>query len=182
MADEDRAHFAAIPWCARHLDQPHVIACQPTSRTAKPTLEDALFAVTLKTDGTIKAMLQFFDRPATPQERVEEIKVFLTLGCGLNGYPGVCHGGLVTTILDEVVGLLIPINMEREMILRGTYMTAYLNTTFVKPVATSSTVLARASFTKVEGRKYFAIGSIEDENGVLLAKADALFVQLKSAL
>ncbi|KAI0143411.1 thioesterase superfamily protein [Xylariaceae sp. FL1272] len=182
MADEVRAHFAAIPWCARHLDQPHVIVSEPTSRTPKPTAEDALFAETLKTDRTIKAMLQFYDRPATSKDRVEEIKVFLTLGGGLNGYPGVCHGGLVTAILDEVIGLLIPINMEREMILRGTYMTAYLNTTFVKPVATPATVLARASFTKVDGRKYFAIGSIEDGNGTVLARADALFVQLKSAL
>jgi acyl-coenzyme A thioesterase PaaI-like protein len=64
----------------------------------------------------------------------------------------------------------------------GSYVTAYLNTRFVKPVPTPTTILARACITKAEGRKYFTQGTIEDKEGVILARADALYVRLKSTL
>jgi hypothetical protein len=37
----------------------------------------------------------------------------MDLGGGLNGYPGICHGGFVATMLDEVCGLLIVLNLEK---------------------------------------------------------------------
>ncbi|TGJ79728.1 hypothetical protein E0Z10_g9040 [Xylaria hypoxylon] len=178
----DHAHFAAIPWCARHLQGDRVIIRAPSCRTLKPADEDTLFADTLNSERGIFRMLQVYEDPLSPTERVNEIKVFLTLGSGLNGYPSVCHGGLVMTILDEVISDLVPINHHRKTIPSGAHMTAYLNTSFIKPVSTPATILTRAWFTKIEGRKYFMQGTIEDENSVILARADALFIQLKSAL
>ncbi|KAI1323667.1 thioesterase superfamily protein [Xylariaceae sp. FL0255] len=183
---ENLAHFAAIPWCARHLKGEHIIAEIPPSRIIKSaTQEDGLFAETLNTPKAIEFMLQVYTEPSlqsqTSGQLVDEIKCFLTLGSGLNGHPGVCHGGLVTTILDEVTGLFIPANMKRKLIPRGKIMTAYLNTTFIKPVPTNSTVMARGRLVKVEGRKYLTEGTVEDENGNVLARAEALFVMLKAA-
>ncbi|KAI0467928.1 HotDog domain-containing protein [Xylaria cf. heliscus] len=178
----DHAHFAAIPWCARHLQGDRVVTRTAPSRTLKSTGEDSLFADTLNSERGIVRMLQVHEQPLSPTERVAEVKAFLTLGSGLNGYPNVCHGGLVTTILDEVIGMLLPINQDRGQIPVGTYMTAYLNTTFVRPVPTPATILARTWFTKIEGRKYYTQGTIEDKNGDILARADALFVLLRSSL
>ncbi|RYC55646.1 hypothetical protein CHU98_g10562 [Xylaria longipes] len=178
----DNAHFAAIPWCARHLQGERIVAGPSPSRTLKSSGEDSLFADTLNSERGIVRMLRVYEEPLSPTERVDEVKAFLTLGNGLNGWPNVCHGGLVTTILDEVIGMLVPINRERGQMPAGTYMTAYLNTTFVKPVPTPATILTRTWFTKVEGRKYFTEGTIEDENGVILARADALYILLKSSL
>ncbi|KAI8947781.1 thioesterase superfamily protein [Xylaria longipes] len=178
----DNAHFAAIPWCARHLQGERIVAGPSPSRTLKSSGEDSLFADTLNSERGIVRMLRVYEEPLSPTERVDEVKAFLTLGSGLNGWPNVCHGGLVTTILDEVIGMLVPINRERGQMPTGTYMTAYLNTTFVKPVPTPATILTRTWFTKVEGRKYFTEGTIEDENGVILARADALYILLKSSL
>ncbi|KAI1749096.1 thioesterase superfamily protein [Xylaria castorea] len=182
MDSLDLAHFAAIPWCARHLQGSHVITETSPSRTVKSTSEDSLFAETLNSERGIMRMLRVYEEPLSPTERVDEVKAFLTLGSGLNGHPNICHGGLVTTILDEVIGMLVPINQDRKRIPVGMCMTAYLNTTFVKPVSTPATILTRTWFTKVEGRKYFTQGTIEDENGVILARADALFILLKSPL
>ncbi|KAI3318754.1 thioesterase superfamily protein [Xylariaceae sp. AK1471] len=182
MDNPDHIHFSTIPWCANHLQGNRIITGTPSSRALKPIEEDSLFADTLKSERTIVQMLHVYEEPISPAERVDEVKAFLTLGSGLNGHPNVCHGGLVTTILDEAIGLLLPINMERQAIPVGSYMTAYLNTSFVKPVPTPTTILARACFTKVEGRKYFTQGTIEDKDGVVLARADALYVQLKSSL
>lgn len=178
----DHAHFAAIPWCARHLQGDRIITAAPLCRTLKPAEEDSLFADTLNSRRGIFRMLQVYQKPLSPTYRVDEVKTFLTLGSGLNGYPSVCHGGLVMTILDEVISHLVPINQDRGTIPSGAHMTAYLNTNFIKPVSTPATILTRARFTKVEGRKYFMRGTVEDENGIILAQADALFVLLKSSL
>jgi acyl-coenzyme A thioesterase PaaI-like protein len=153
MPNADHAHFAAIPWCIPHLQGDRTVARPLLSRTLKPTDEDSLFAETLKSERGIVHMLEIYEKPTSPAQRVDEVKAFLTLGRGLNGHPNICHGGLVTTILDEVVGLLISINQERATIPTGSYVTAYLNTSFVKPVPTPATLLARAWFTKFAGRK-----------------------------
>ncbi|KAI1113245.1 HotDog domain-containing protein [Nemania sp. NC0429] len=182
MNSLDHSHFAAISWCAPHLQGDRIVTGTPRSRVIKTTGEDALFGHTLNSESTIVRMLQVHEEPASATERVNEIKVFLTLGSGLNGYPDICHGGLVTTIMDEVIGILIPVNRERKNISSGTHMTAYLNTSFIRPVPTPATILARAWFTKIEGRKFYTQGSIEDESGRILARADALFVELKTSL
>ena len=39
----------------------------------------------------------------------------LLVGDGLNGYPQICHGGFVATMLDEVCGILIVLNMEKSI-------------------------------------------------------------------
>ncbi|KAI1159711.1 thioesterase superfamily protein [Nemania serpens] len=182
MDTSDYSHFAAIPWCAPHLKGDRIVAKTPRSRVPKPTGEDALFGHTLNSESTVVRMLQVYEEPPSATERVNEVKVFLTLGGGLNGYPDICHGGLVTTILDEVIGILIPINSDRTRLPNGTHMTAYLNTSFIRPVPTPATILARAWFTKAEGRKLYTQGSIEDESGRILARADALFVELKTSL
>ncbi|KAI1347820.1 HotDog domain-containing protein [Xylaria sp. FL0043] len=168
----DYAHFAAIPWCATHLQGPRIITGAPISRTLKPDDEDSLFADTINSERGIFRMLQVYEEPASPTERVNELKTFLTLGSGLNGYPGVY----------EVVSHLVPINQDRKTIPAGAHMTAYLNTRFIRPVSTPATVLARARLTKVEGRKFFLQGTLEDEKGIILAQADALFIMLKSSL
>ncbi|KAJ2996254.1 hypothetical protein NUW58_g1027 [Xylaria curta] len=182
VGSSDEAHFAAIPWCTRHLQGNRVIARTPSNRTLKSTNEDALFADTLNSEKGISRMLQVHEEPLSPSEPVNEVKVFLTLGRGLDGYPNVCHGGLVATILDEVVGMLTVINRGRRNMPSGTLLTAYLNTRFIKPVPTAATILARAWYTKVEGRKSFMQGTIEDENGDILARADVLYVELRSSL
>ncbi|KAI1372781.1 HotDog domain-containing protein [Hypoxylon crocopeplum] len=182
VASSDYEHFSSIPWCARHLHGSKIITGSPASRLPKPNGEDSLYAETLKSQATILAMLEVYEEPHSPTERVDSIKTFLTLGSGLNGHPDVCHGGIVMTILDEVTALLIPINQQRGFMPEMPYMTAYLNTTFLRPVPTCATILAQARTLKVEGRKYLAEGWIEDADGVVLARAEALFVHLKSAL
>ncbi|KAI1440196.1 HotDog domain-containing protein [Annulohypoxylon stygium] len=182
VTTSDYEHFASIPWCAKHLRGRRTIAGSPPSRKRKSNGEDSLYSETLKSQTTILAMLEVYEEPKSPSDRVESIKMFLTLGSGLNGHPGICHGGIVVAILDEVIGLLIPTNQQRGSMKDLPFMTASLNTTFLRPVPTCATILARARILKIEGRKYFAEGWIEDSYGEILARADALFVTLKSAL
>ena len=182
MDTPDHAHFAAIPWCARHFGGDRVTVEVPFNRTIKASGEDNLFADTLNSAQGISHMLQVYEEPLSPTARIEEVKTFATLGSGLNGYASVCHGGLLMTILDEAMGQIVPVNQEKGRIPPGTHMTAYLNMRFFKPVPTPSTILVRARLAKSEGRKTFLEGTIEDENGVVYGRAESLFVQLRSSL
>ncbi|OTA99053.1 hypothetical protein M426DRAFT_325460 [Hypoxylon sp. CI-4A] len=181
----DHEHFASIPWVAPHLSGQHdsrIITSTPESRVPKANGEDSLFAETLRTQSTIIAMLQVYEEPAFPVERIDSMKTFVTLGGGLNGHPSVLHGGIVCTILDEVLGALIILNQKGGRLPDAPIMTAYLNTTFLKPVPNCATHLAQAKIVKAEGRKIFVEAWIEDSDGTVLSRADALFIALRSSL
>ena len=183
IEERDHAHFKSIPWCAEHLQSPIVTVFIPRSRSVKPSGEDNVFSRTLNTPETISNFMVFYEKPPSSSpapERVDELKAFLTLGNGVDGWPGVVHGGIVATILDEMTGLLITPNIKANAIARADYMTAYLNTTFQGPVRTPGTILATARIIKTEGRKLFVEGRIWDEKSTPLAKADALFVALRT--
>lgn len=61
-------------------------------------------------------------------------------------------------------------------------MTGYLNTRFLKAVKAPGVVLARAKIVRAEGRKTWVEGWLEDENEQILAKCEAVFVNLKVKL
>jgi acyl-coenzyme A thioesterase PaaI-like protein len=175
----DTRHFASIPWCAKHLGKPNVVSQIAPSRIPQDTQEHELISRTLNSDSTIKAFVVSWERPRDARTPVYEMRAFVTLGPGVNGYPGVCHGGIVATILDEVMGFLGPLNRNRPPILDADYMTAYLNTQYIVPVPTGTTLMVDMRITKVDGRKCYLEGHIEDESGRKLATADSLYVGLK---
>jgi acyl-coenzyme A thioesterase PaaI-like protein len=178
--EPDLAHFENIPWCAQLLSSPNIIITPTNSREYKASTEDALFAETFKTDDTISACLSFYSRPAPGLHRIEEIHTLLTLGYRLNGYPACAHGGIVATIIDEVMGMLLSVNKRLGLIAtQGDTMTAYLNVTYLKPVETPGTVLVSARFKEVMGRKHFLEATIKAGSGEVLSKAEALWIGLE---
>ncbi|KAL2754478.1 hypothetical protein ACRALDRAFT_1063304 [Sodiomyces alcalophilus JCM 7366] len=122
--------------------------------------------------------------PATPAPAplIRSVKVLVSVGGSLAGFPSTAHGGIVATILDEVTGMFFPINKARGALPNRPFMTASLLTTFVRPVPAPGTFLCRARIDRVDGRKVFVVGSLEDETGTVLAKADALFVAIREKL
>jgi acyl-coenzyme A thioesterase PaaI-like protein len=171
----DLADFMETPWCAKLLGGPDVVI---DSRESNPSAEDGLFAKTLKSHDAIGAFLPFYKREDM-SKRIDEVSALLSLRGGVNGYPGVAHGGIVSAIIDEVMGILTTINKDRKSMPEGDIVTAYLNVKYRKPVATLQTVLVSARFRKVEDRKYFIDGVVKDRFGTILTTADALWIQPK---
>src|SRR5438477_8666761 len=114
MTYPDQDHFHSIPWCAKLLNEPEFIITPTFSRQYKESTEDALFAKTLKTDDTIGACLSLYKRPASGVSRINEVRTLLSLGYGVNGNSHLCHGGIVATIIDEVMGILLTVNKNLE--------------------------------------------------------------------
>ena len=187
MAASDAAYFEAIPWCSSLLSNPQYNVTSTSSREPKSSTEDALFAETFNTPSTISACLSLYKTPTTSEERIAEVRTLLALDSGLNGYPNVCHGGVTATILDEVIGLLLLLNKDRdEAAAKATgklaefpaAVTAELTVRYLKPVMTPQVVCVVGRLVKVEGRKIWMRGSIEDHAGIELVRAECLYVQI----
>ncbi|KAL9092290.1 MAG: hypothetical protein Q9165_004464 [Trypethelium subeluteriae] len=117
------------------------------------------------------------------------------LGPALCGHPGIVHGGLLATLLDEgLARCCFPALPNRVGV------TASLNIAYKKPCRAEQVVVLRATTVKVEGRKAWVEGRIEtlgevleeDEevggvrvrkvgDGEVLCTAEALFIEPKTA-
>jgi acyl-coenzyme A thioesterase PaaI-like protein len=180
-AQADLAYFQKIPWCAQLLLTPDIIITPVNSREYKESTEDALFSKTFNKPDTIERCLSFYKRPEA--DRIDDIYMLLSLGYRLNGHPGIAHGGVLATIIDEGMGILVGINKRLGLVAgKGNTMTAYLNVTYVKPVATPQTVLVSARLKEVKGQKHFLEATIKNGKGELLSKAEALFVVIKARI
>ncbi|MBM9507260.1 PaaI family thioesterase [Actinacidiphila acididurans] len=90
------------------------------------------------------------------------------------GAPGLAHGGVLASALDETLGSL-------NWLLRTIAVTGRLETDYVRPVPVGATLHLAARCHAVAGRKIFstAEGRIGGPDGPLAVRADALFVEVK---
>ncbi|MCX5400262.1 PaaI family thioesterase [Streptomyces sp. NBC_00102] len=90
------------------------------------------------------------------------------------GAPGLAHGGVLATALDETLGSL-------SWLLRVIAVTGRLETDFSQPVPVGTVLHLDARVVAVHGRKIYstAIGRIGGPGGPVAVRADALFVEVK---
>jgi acyl-coenzyme A thioesterase PaaI-like protein len=196
---DSKEPFLRIPWTAPLISAPNLITRVPDSRLPKPTNEDSFFATTLKTPSTLRSCVSVYRRPVPSDPYIREISTFATIGSALDGHPGILHGGVVASLLDEAMGVLLTVNHERDHFLAvakgfaegespagglGSF-TAYLNVRFLRPVRSSAAVQVVAWVVRREGRKSFVnaevrqnVGGGEDDSGevVVCASGEGLFV------
>ena len=203
MVSIDISAISHIPWCADLLSDPSFSLMRTKSRTSKPDTEDSFFGSTLATNSTISACVTQWRHPSQianqyelPYPAIREVRTFLSFGDGVNGYPHVAHGGFAATLLDEVMGILLSANKDfEEKRLRSRdddnptqtrrrfhTVTASVRLAYRKPIPTPSTVLVRAWFDRVDGKKNFILGTIEDGTGNVYTCGSALFVRVGEKL
>ncbi|WP_217237425.1 PaaI family thioesterase [Streptomyces sp. AC555_RSS877] len=90
------------------------------------------------------------------------------------GAPGLAHGGVLTSALDETLGSL-------NWLLRTIAVTGRLETDFVRPVPVGTTLHLQAEVTAVAGRKIYstATGRVGGPDGPVAVRAEALFIEVK---
>lgn len=103
------------------------------------------------------------------------------LGSDICGHPGIIHGGMLATLLDEGLARCCFPALPNKV-----GVTANLNIDYRAPAMANSYVALRAETIKVEGRKAWVEGRIETlpEDGkepVVLVEAKALFIEPKQA-
>lgn len=85
------------------------------------------------------------------------------------GYPGVVHGGILCTLLDEDMARAV-----QELGVIG--VTAKMEVWFRKPAPTGMELVISAWVEDRRGRRIMARGEIRDRQGQLLAEGRALFI------
>ncbi|NMC32158.1 MAG: PaaI family thioesterase [Veillonellaceae bacterium] len=82
------------------------------------------------------------------------------------GYDGILHGGIISTLLDEI--------MARYIYAKGlTAVTARLEVRYLKPTPIGVPLLIKGRITKSRGRIYETAGSIELPDGTITAEGSA---------
>lgn len=121
-------------------------------------------------------------------ETGEVIKI-LWLGPSISGWPGVAHGGVLATLLDETLGRCAMGFLEG-----STGVTANLQVNYLKPILTNGFYVIRASVEEDEEilnekknfndrqrkRKKWVTGTLENADGTICVTAKALFVVPKN--
>jgi acyl-coenzyme A thioesterase PaaI-like protein len=93
------------------------------------------------------------------------VRSTVTLDERFEGARGLGHGGIVTTLLDDVMGGVLVVLRERAV-------TAQLNMTFVAPVVIGHELRLEAWLAERDGRKLHMVGRVLDgETEVAIARA-----------
>jgi acyl-coenzyme A thioesterase PaaI-like protein len=92
------------------------------------------------------------------------------------GAPGLAHGGVLSTALDETMGSL-------GWLMHTIMVTGRLETDFVRPVPVGTVLHLGAEVTAVDGRKVFtrATDRIGGPEGPVAVRAEALFIKVNVA-
>jgi acyl-coenzyme A thioesterase PaaI-like protein len=105
------------------------------------------------------------------------------LGPALCGHPGIVHGGLLATLLDEGLARCCFPALPNKVA-----VTASLKIDYKAPCMAGQVVVLRAETTKVEGRKAWVKGWLETladeskgEKSVVLTEGEALFIEPRQA-
>lgn len=164
------------PMAVKLKSQPEFSESRRHSHTSKSDIQHSFIGRTLMGPG--KIVVSPFTWIETNGKSLIQISY---LGSDLCGHPGVVHGGMLATILDEGFA-----NCCSAAFPNKNGMTAELSITYRSPVFSRNYVVLRVSVTKIDGRKIWVKGQIETlvtegEKPVLMVEASALFIELRQS-
>jgi uncharacterized protein (TIGR00369 family) len=108
--------------------------------------------------------------------RAEDGRVvsFPTVPDTFEGPTGFLHGGVIATLLDEA--------MSKAVRAQGlTAMTRQMEVDYLRPVPSGTPIRIEARFVRSEGRKHWTEATILNPDGVRLAAAKGLFVEVRAS-
>lgn len=88
------------------------------------------------------------------------------------GYKGIIHGGVMTSLLDETIGWAVAVQTRKY------FMTAELTVRFVKSLPVGTRTIVKGRVIEIKSRYSIAGGEIVDDNGVVYARAQGKFVPM----
>jgi len=94
------------------------------------------------------------------------------------GFPGIVHGGIIAAALDEAATrTVLGANGSTRLV-----VTASLEVRFRKPVPLNAEVIITGRLKEDKGEIILAASKIEDQNGQILATANAVMVETPADL
>lgn len=200
LPTSDITFFHALPTLSHWFRAaPHYTAVSSPTREARTDGENDLFALTLATASTIPhwLLLVHDERVGVAGENGEvegrgkldvfgnaespDMVLLMQLEQGVNGFKGVAHGGLLCALLDEGLSYCVEFARQRRKEGREELFTANLNVDFRRPVLTPGVAVLKCWVGRVEGRKYWVEGQVEDGDGQVSVQAKGLWIEARPA-
>lgn len=94
------------------------------------------------------------------------------------GYPGIVHGGIISSVLDETAGRAVLTHERPDFVL----VTGKLIVNFRNPVKINTKIKVTGQVTRNNGRVIQARSWMQNEDGIVLADADVTLVKPGSEL
>lgn len=98
----------------------------------------------------------------------DHVEAFFDCPEKFQGWDGIIHGGIVSTLIDEV--------MYHAMTGKPDALTAEMTVRFIKPLRVGTKARLMGFVDGTNGRIINTRGEIYDENGVLIAKGTARYM------
>jgi uncharacterized protein (TIGR00369 family) len=128
----------------------------------KPNPENVCFGCGGAND---RGMLLTFEQ----DDAAQRIRGNFRLGAEYQGGPGFIHGGIIATLLDEVMGKVCRFREVRAV-------TAELSIEYLRPVPVDADLVIEGYEVEIKGRNLFLAGDIRDVSGRVLARGKGRFV------
>ena len=174
FSQEIDEHIRDHPIAVALRQDPDFLESRPHLRIPESVRHHSLTAGTLTGHGKIVVPPYFW----TEKGGKSLVSIFY-LGGDVSGHPGIVHGGLLATLLDEGLARCCFPALPNKV-----GMTANLNINYRRPAPAGNFLVLRAKTTKLEGRKAWVEGHIETlvgegEEPVTLVEATGLFIEPK---
>jgi uncharacterized protein (TIGR00369 family) len=104
-------------------------------------------------------------------DETRRIRGRFQLGAEYQGATGFIHGGIIATLLDEVMS-------KANRFRKARAVTAELNVEYLRPVMVGVDLVVEGWETDAKGRNLFLQSEIRDSHGHLLARGRGRFVDL----
>jgi len=96
------------------------------------------------------------------------------VAANFEGPPGLLHGGIIATLLDEA--------MSKAVRVRGlTAMTRQMDVEYLRPVPSATAIRIVGKLVRSEGRKHWTEAQLFDDKLKILASAKGLFVEVRAS-
>ncbi|KAF4980101.1 hypothetical protein FZEAL_3822 [Fusarium zealandicum] len=182
--------FASLPWTAALLASPETIPFLPSCRNPESSSHDQFFGHTLNNARGLSHLISFFRAPSVaaakdPARSITETVTLVSVGDGVSGFPGLVHGGIVASLLDESMGTIFDLNgalAKEARAFRTGSVTGGLEVTYLRPVLTNNVFCITSTVEEFDGRKTKVRCVLKDEKGEVLANCSSKWVALKSKL
>jgi len=88
------------------------------------------------------------------------------------GPPGYLHGGIIATLLDEIMSKSV-------RSLHATAMTRHMAVDYLRPISSGATIRLEGRVVRSEGRKHWAEAQILDSRSNVVAHSKGLFIEVR---
>jgi acyl-coenzyme A thioesterase PaaI-like protein len=199
-AEQHLENFASIKWAAAFLESPD----WSVNTRIRGVPSDRFIRDTIHGHDGMQQWLELYHKPTVDTTPITKSVSLCKFGSGFMGYPTICHGGAVLTMMDEALGFAMVVNETRAMgleatqwaegetitqmleagrpieeALRGFMVTASLETKFLRPVKCPGAVGIEVTLVENTANKMRLKGIMKDGEGSPLVVTHGLFVKVR---